>query len=195
MATPADTLRRPTLATDRYVVLLRGVNVGRAKRVAMADFSALLTDLGYGAVRTLLNSGNAVFTGPAGQAAAHGTRVQQALHQRLGVDAATLVKSGAQWSAVCAHNPLAGDCTDPARLLVALAPDAGTLAGLAPLAALVAAPERFHLGADAAYLWCPAGILACRAAEALVGKPGRAVTSRNWATVLKLQALLQALPG
>jgi len=46
---------------DIRVALIRGINVGRAKRVAMADLRAVVTDLGYRDVRTLLNSGNVVF--------------------------------------------------------------------------------------------------------------------------------------
>ncbi len=46
----------------RHVALIRGINVGRAKRVAMADLRALVEGLGYRDVRTLLNSGNVVFT-------------------------------------------------------------------------------------------------------------------------------------
>ncbi|MFN8199391.1 MAG: DUF1697 domain-containing protein [Nakamurella multipartita] len=37
-----------------HIALIRGINVGRNKRVAMADLRALLTDLGYGDIRTLL---------------------------------------------------------------------------------------------------------------------------------------------
>ena len=44
----------------RHVALLRGINVGRAKRIAMADLRALVEGLGFGEVRTLLNSGNAI---------------------------------------------------------------------------------------------------------------------------------------
>jgi len=44
-----------------HVALIRGINVGKAKRVAMADLRALLVELGYGEPRTLLNSGNVVF--------------------------------------------------------------------------------------------------------------------------------------
>jgi uncharacterized protein (DUF1697 family) len=49
---------------DRQEALIRGINLGRAKRVAMADLRALVEGLGYGDVRTLLNSGNVVFTTP-----------------------------------------------------------------------------------------------------------------------------------
>jgi uncharacterized protein (DUF1697 family) len=43
------------------VALLRGINVGRAKRVAMADLRDLVAGLGHANVRTVLNSGNVVF--------------------------------------------------------------------------------------------------------------------------------------
>jgi uncharacterized protein (DUF1697 family) len=43
----------------RFVALLRGVNVGKAKRVPMAQLRAWLAELGYSGVATLLNSGNA----------------------------------------------------------------------------------------------------------------------------------------
>lgn len=39
---------------DRRVALLRGINIGTAKRVAMADLRALVEGLGYTDVRTLL---------------------------------------------------------------------------------------------------------------------------------------------
>jgi uncharacterized protein (DUF1697 family) len=60
---------------------------------------------------------------------------------------------------------------------------------LAPVQALAGPDERFVVGAHAAYLHCPAGILASRAGEALLGRAGRTVTTRNWATTLKLHAL------
>jgi uncharacterized protein (DUF1697 family) len=46
-----------------FVALLRGVNVGKGKRVPMGELRALLCALGYTGVSTLLNSGNAVLTG------------------------------------------------------------------------------------------------------------------------------------
>ncbi|MEX8500212.1 MAG: hypothetical protein AB3X40_07370, partial [Leptothrix ochracea] len=51
-------------------------------------------------------------------------------------------------------------------------------------------PEQFLIGKNAAYLHCATGILESKAGEALLGKAGKSVTTRNWATVLKLQALI-----
>jgi len=43
------------------IALIRGINVGRGKRVSMTDLRRLVTDLGHTNVRTLLNSGNVLF--------------------------------------------------------------------------------------------------------------------------------------
>ena len=50
-------------------------------------------------------------------------------------------------------------------------------------------PEQFAVGKNAAYLLCAKGILENKAGEALLGKAGKSATTRNWATVVKLQAL------
>lgn len=175
----------------RFVALLRGVNVGRANRVPMAELRGLLEAQGYGDVRTLLNSGNAVFTGKAGTSRVHADRIRSGLSARLAVDVPVIVKSAQEMAAIEAENVLATAATDASRLLVAFAPDARVLAGLAPIASLVVAPERLHIGAHAAYLWCANGILQSKAGEALLGKPGKAATTRNWATVSKIGALLR----
>ncbi len=43
------------------VALIRGINVGRGKRIAMADLRGMVAELGHTNVRTLLNSGNVLF--------------------------------------------------------------------------------------------------------------------------------------
>lgn len=175
------------------VILLRGVNVGKAKRVPMADFKALLLGLGCTAVTTVLNSGNAVVTRPRVSSAGLGQQVEAAIEARFGFAVPVVVKGADALARIVAEGQaLVGDAADPSRRLVAFARDAAGLASLEPLAALVTPPERFVRGAHAAYLDCPAGILKGRAAPALLGAAGKAVTTRNWATVLKLKALAEA---
>ena len=175
----------------RFVVLLRGVNVGGARRVPMADFRALLEGLGYSGVRTLLNSGNAVFGSTARSTSAHAARIRKALADGLGVEVPVVVKSAAEMAAIVAANTLADTATDASRLLVAFAGEAAALQALGAVAPLLRETDRWQLGEHAAYLWCPDGILHSPAAAALLGRTGAAVTTRNWATVGKLMALLR----
>lgn len=175
----------------RFVALLRGVNVGEAKRVPMAELRQLLTALGYRDVRTLLNSGNAVFESAAPSTTAHASRIRAAIAKKLQVDVPVIVKSSADIAAIQEENTLAAIATEPSRLLVAFTASAADLRALATVVVHVAPPERVLLGRYGAYLWCPEGILKSRAAEALLGKAGRSATTRNWATVSKIAVLLR----
>jgi len=175
--------------TERFVALLRGVNVGSAKRVAMADLRALLTDLGYADVRTLLNSGNVVFAAGSLQTKDIAAAIEQGLVDRLGVDVRVTVLRAAELADIVRGNPLLELAVDPSRLQVAFPATRADLARLEPLAAQDWSPEAFALGSGSAFLWCPDGVIASRLAKAVDRLMGDAVTSRNWATVLKLQAL------
>ena len=83
-------------AKDTRVALIRGINVGKAKRVAMADLRAELEKLGYEDVRTLLNSGNVVFTVPAKSQGDPAARVEEVLEKRLRVPARVVVLTAAE---------------------------------------------------------------------------------------------------
>ncbi|MGZ3461259.1 MAG: DUF1697 domain-containing protein, partial [Archangium sp.] len=102
----------------RQIALIRGINVGRAKRVAMAELRALVEELGYTDVRTLLNSGNVVFTTPGRTAGNAAARIEAALATGLGVPARVTVLSAGELATVVAENPLLAVATDPSRLLV-----------------------------------------------------------------------------
>ena len=175
----------------KFVALFRGINVGKAKRIAMADLRALLGTLGYTEVSTLLNSGNAVFGSASGTTAAHAKRIRAAVHAQLGVDALVIVKSAKEVGAIVAGNALTTVSTDSSRLLVAMVDSAAALAAVQTMAAQDWGDEAIHVGKDAAYLWCANGILESKAAVALLKGLSHSGTTRNWATMEKLHALLQ----
>jgi uncharacterized protein (DUF1697 family) len=170
----------------RYVALWRGINVGKAKRLAMADLKALLAELGATNVSTLLNSGNAVFDT---KRKISGEHIRKAVADKLGVDAAVILKTSAEWAAIAATQPIA-EADDPSRLMVAIPVDADALRAAAGIVA--ASGERFVVTSHAAYLWCGNGILESKAAVALLKQLGERGTTRNWATIGKLQALAAA---
>jgi uncharacterized protein (DUF1697 family) len=174
---------------NRQVALLRGINVGRAKRVAMADLRALVEGLGCRDVRTLLNSGNVVFTAPRAAPEKVAARIEQALATDLGVAARVVVLTAGELADAVTQNPLLGVADNPSRLLVAVLNKPTDRQKLEPLTRQDWAAEVLAVGARVAYLWCPDGILESRLAEAVGRALGDGVTTRNWATMLKLHAL------
>lgn len=181
--------------TSVMIALLRGVNVGKAKRVPMAELRRLLEGLGCTNVRTLLNSGNAVFRAPAARTPTKlAAELADELRGQLGVDVPVIVVRASDLDAIVRGNPLSFRDDDHSRLLVAFTAEPRALAALDAIRPVLAKGEQFAIGAKAAWLLCANGILDSRAGEALLGKAGRAATTRNWATVLKLQALASAPP-
>ena len=174
----------------RFVVLLRGVNVGKANRIPMEEFRGLLQDLGFKEVRTLLNSGNAVFSSTGRSPGAHARAVEAALRDGPGLSVQVVVKSSSEFDAAVAANSIVPPPEDHSRFLVAFSQERQALEKLVELASLVQSPERLVVGAHAAYLHCAGGILQSKVANALLGRSGLGVTTRNWATVLKLSELL-----
>ena len=174
----------------RHIALLRGINVGKAKRVPMADLRALMEALGYANVRTLLNSGNAVFDAKAGTPAAHAKKLRAAILAKAGVDCEVIVKTGADLAAAIAEHPLRHHADDDARMLVMFMQEASTLAELKVLETGDWAPEAFAIGDHAAWLWCANGIIESRIGKAVGKVLKERGTARNWATVEKLQAMV-----
>ena len=175
-----------------FVTLLRGVNVGKANRVPMAEFRKLLEGLGYTNVVTLLNSGNAVFRASAGTPKKHAAEIGAAILRKLKVEVPVIVKTATELAAIVAENPFSVEGPERSRMLVAFTQDRVALASVASIASLVSPREKFLAGRHAAYLFCTDGILESKAGAALLGKAGKRATTRNLATTLKLCELLNA---
>ena len=176
--------------SDRQVALLRGINVGKAKRVAMADLRALVEELGYGEVRTLLNSGNVVYSAPKTAPKKAAAAIEAALAKRTGVSSKVIALGAAELSEIMDDNPLVKEAaSNPSRLLVAVLADPADRKKLEPLAKEDWTPEALAVGKRAAYLWCPDGLSAGKLADEALRVLGDRTTTRNWATMLKLQAL------
>jgi len=174
---------------QRHVALLRGINVGRAKRVSMADLRAVVAGLGYQEVRTVLNSGNIVFTVPPKAPGEPAVRIQQAIASKLGLSTRVTVLSAMELGVALAGNPLGAIADNPSRFLVYVLSDPRDRSKLTPLTKQEWTPDAIGLGQRVAYLWYPEGIIKSRLAAAVDRLLGDAVTARNWNTMTKLHAL------
>jgi uncharacterized protein (DUF1697 family) len=175
-----------------YIALLRGVNnVGSASRVAMTDLRALFEWLGFRDVRTLLNSGNVIFSMPTKGRGDLRVRIEKALASRLGLSSLVTILSADEVTAVVRDNPLSHVVNNPSHLLV-LVPQVGSdLGRLEPLLKKAWAPEVLALGKRVAYLWCANGVGKSRLWAAVDREVEGRGTARNIATLSKAMALIE----
>ncbi|WP_342455995.1 DUF1697 domain-containing protein [Nocardiopsis sp. N85] len=172
-----------------YVVLLRGINVGRHKRIAMADLRRLLAGLGYRDVATHLQSGNAVVTsgdeGPAAVAAA----VAEGLRDRCGLDVPVVVRTAETFAAAVSANPL--EVVDPSRFLVLFCSGALDTHALTSLDMGRYPDERFAVTATEAYTVHEEGLRQARLPDVVARHTDGVVTGRNWRTVLRIAEMIR----
>jgi uncharacterized protein (DUF1697 family) len=177
------------------IALIRGINVGRAKRIAMSELSGLVSGLGHRNVRTLLNSGNVLFQCSRPNPAKLALALQNAIIDAHGFSAAVTVVTAKDLEAIVRENTLLHLATDPARHMVAFV---GQTHSLEPLRALLKetwAPDALAIGSRAAYLWCADGVLDSKLSKMFARRAADTVTTRNWATVLKLLAASTGAPA
>jgi uncharacterized protein (DUF1697 family) len=165
----------------RLVGLLRGINLGSKRRIAMGDLRELMAELGYTDVRTVLASGNVVFTGPKKDAE---RRIEAALHERFGFAVDVILRTMDELHAVVADDPFGDEVENPTRYFVVFLPSEPDLSSLE---GIDFAPDAFAANGREIYAWCPEGMQNSRLMKAL-GKPGLGPTAtvRNMATVKKL---------
>jgi uncharacterized protein (DUF1697 family) len=175
----------------KFASFLRGINVGRAKRVAMRELRALAGELGYSKVRTLRNSGNLIFDTTPTKGKTASKRIEKELYSRLNVAAKVITLTEEELDAVIAENPLEEVATNPSRFLVAILENPEDRERLAPVMEQEWTPEIIAAGPRVVYLWCPGGVLASPLAKSMLVLLGEAVTTRNWATMLKVQKMVK----
>ncbi|MFH8976576.1 DUF1697 domain-containing protein [Streptomyces sp. NPDC017890] len=178
--------------TTMYAALLRGINVGGARKLPMADLRALLEGLGHDAVRTHLQSGQAVFASGHGDEDSLAAELTGAIEKRFGFAVDVIVRDHAYLKAVAEQCPFPAADLEAKQLHVTYfsAPvDAERFETVDRSACL---PEEFRLGDRSLYLYAPDGLGRSKLAEALA-RPrvtkGLIATTRNWNTVTKLVEL------
>ncbi|KQS66938.1 DUF1697 domain-containing protein [Modestobacter sp. Leaf380] len=169
----------------RYVVLLRGINVGTARRIAMGPLREQLAARGHGAVRTHLTSGNVLLDSDLDEVGL-AAEVRAAVLEGFGHDVPVVVRTVQELDALVAAGPHVEG--DPSRYLVGFCdrtPDPDAVARVP-----AAGPDQggWWLTGRELHLWCPDGVAA---AGAVGGWPwdrllGVLVTARNWRTVTRL---------
>ena len=160
-----------------FVALLRAVNVGGTGKLPMSDLKALCEELGFGAVRTFIASGNVVFTSRKSESA-----IKAALEKQLAVYAGkpvgVLIRSAAEMAQVLADNPFPKAAPNRVMaLFLDQAPPADTLAGLRGRR-----DEQIQLGRREIYIHYGQGM----GTSKLVIPAARTGTARNMNTVATL---------
>ncbi len=177
----------------RWVALLRGINLGK-RQLKSAELKAVVEGLGFTDVKTLLASGNVVFTAPDTGAAALEAAIHDALAKQTGLKSEIFVRSPEEIAAIVAANPFPQVAKDrPSQLVVLFHRAAIDPAPLAQLIEHYDGPERMKAIGRELYIDFPEGQGRSNLTPAMAKarpKLDSVNTARNWNTVLKVRDAL-----
>jgi uncharacterized protein (DUF1697 family) len=174
------------------VLLLRGINLGPNRRVAMPGLRELLSSAGYGEVRTYVQSGNVVLTSDAAAAELE-QEAGRLISERFGFDVPVAVRTRDELAEVVQRDPLRVEVTEHKRYQVSFMSGELEAAQITALHELADESERLVVIGREAYAWHPAGVARSKLSNKLAGKSlGVTATARNWTTVTTLLAMADA---
>lgn len=169
----------------RVVALLRGINIGPSKRIAMPALRSIVESLGHTDVETYLQSGNVVFTAKGKASRDLATPLQAAIAKATQHEVPVVTRTASELRKVVAANPYSVD--DPTRVVVAFLADAVDLGDLALGDLSAYLPDELTIHGRELYVSVPNGQARSKLMETLTksGMP-TTVTVRNWRTVTAL---------
>lgn len=174
--------------------MLRAVNLPGHNKIGMADLRDQLVGLGFEDVQTLLQSGNVVFSGASKTPAALEQTLERAAATQLGLQTDFFVRTAKEWQGVIDANQFPREAKDdPSHLLAVILKDPVQPANLTALQKAIVGREVVRAKGRCAYIVYPDGIGRSKLTTAIIEKKlGTRGTARNWNTVLKLAALVEA---
>jgi len=168
-----------------YVAMLRGINVSGHKIVRMEALRATCTALGFRNVATYVQSGNIVFVAETKPSSVLAKRISDAILRDFGFPVPALVRTAKEMQGVIKNNPFVKeDSIDVAKLHVTFLSQSPAKTALKNLQTLPAKRDRFQVGRQAIYLYCPDGYGITKLSNTAIEKAlAVAATTRNWKTV------------
>lgn len=174
----------------KHIALLRGINVGGKNKVPMKDLVSLCVELGWGPVRTCLQTGNIVFTTDQ-RASSSEALLEGAIESQFGFAIPVICRTASQFANVLEECPLSESVAkDPSRVILYLSKRPILKSVLSDLRPLAQANEQVCFNTQALWIHFPNGVGRSKLTPKAIDRAvGSAATGRNWRTALKIGEL------
>lgn len=180
-----------------YISLLRGINVGGHKQVAMEKLRASVEGLGCTSVKTYIRSGNLVFRGRKSPPETWSRKIEQVIERDFGFPSRVITRTQEEFEALVHGNPFGREKDadgNAAMLHVSFLAEAPLPAVRKEMLRLTTLPDRMHCGEREIYFHLPKGFAESSLLHNPLERPLlKAATTRNWRTVNALLAMAREL--
>ena len=179
---------------QKYISLLRGINVSGQKKIKMTELKELYESLNFTKVTTYIQSGNIVFCSSEKDV----KKIQNLIEQKIEDEYKFLVPvsiiTQQKLKSIISKNPFDPNKIDLSKLAVTFLDSTPNKTLIKNLDKFKGDQEEFIISGDVIYLYCPDGFGRTKLTNNLFeNKLKVSATSRNWKTTNKLFEMLNEL--
>jgi uncharacterized protein (DUF1697 family) len=172
---------------QRYIAIIRGINVGGHNKVSMQVLRDALTKKKLSDVQTYIQSGNVIFSATDADTTAMEKLIRKVLLDTFSVDVQVIVRDQKEWKQTIKKNPFLSETDDETKLLVTFLSEKPDAAAAKTLAGVTFQNDSFQIIGKDIYLFCREGYGKSKIPNMFFEKKlGVSGTTRNWRTVLEL---------
>jgi uncharacterized protein (DUF1697 family) len=180
----------------KYILILRGINVGANRKVPMADLKVLCAKLRLQNLQTYIQSGNVVFELPQPESVSElENRLQKAFTETFGFDIPVIVRTIQEIEESITNNPfLKEKDVDVDKLHLTFLKEEPSPELLEKTKALQFLPDRFEIIGRDVFVYCENGYGRTKITNDFFEKKLKVQsTTRNWKTVMKLHEMINSI--
>lgn len=180
---------------NRWVLLMRGINVGGHNVLPMKSLRSLIEQAGGVDVATVIQSVNAAFRHVDSDRRRLASSIRSAVAADFGFEPDVRLLTAEDLDAAIDGNPFPEETEDPKTVHLWFLSDAPVDPDLEALDAIRRDSERYELSGTVFYLHAPDGIARSKLAANVERYLGTSATARNWRTVTRIRDLVAGMPG
>jgi uncharacterized protein (DUF1697 family) len=176
---------------NKYISLLRGINISGQKLIKMPDLVDLYKSIGFQNIETYLQSGNVLFNSKSKEAKEISGIIEKEIKKKFGFDVSVLIKTRNDFKKIIKNNPyLKKSNAETKMFYVTLLFDKPDKELLRKLSNQKTGNDEFFIYVDTVYINCPEGYGRTKVNNNFFEKKlNVTATTRNWNTVNMLLKL------
>jgi uncharacterized protein (DUF1697 family) len=180
-----------------YISILRGINVGGAKKILMNDLKEIYEGLGFREVITYIQSGNVIFQSGdfiSNELAAE--TIRNAIFKKYGYEVPVLMRTVEEMQNTLKNNPFPKNKNNnPEKMHVTLLAELPEQQQLEKIRKYDYSPDRFEIIGKDVFLYCPNGYGTTKLSNSFFESRLKvSATTRNWKTVNALVEIATGQP-
>jgi len=177
---------------QKFISLLRGINVGGHRKIRMADLKTMFVNLGFKTPITYIQSGNIIFDSEIDDVEIIESLISKAILDTFGYQVPVLVKTSSDFEFIVSNNPYYSDLVDTKKLHFTFLSRIPSSTEVKSLEQTDFGVDKFKIIGDIIYLRIESPYHKTKLSNLFFEKQLKvSTTTRNWNTSNRLAGLLK----